>query len=458
MTVQQQYFGYYHGDGFPSGTPWHFAPLAELGNSNVMLINSRHEPDDLKRMLDWLAARRCRFIISVADCFFCGGQQSILASGRRQEDWLQRWMQCRELLQPYEELLLGFYFDEPYWNGVREDDFRDVTRMIRRQYPHKKVMACLTALELAPEAFGYPIAAAGSSYYEFITDGAYDVYKKWDFFLYGYLHEKLKQLLPAGAAVWHIVWGFTNETKDSAPSALIENLLHFYAMTKADPHCAGMLVFSYASGDAGDWGSGMDRMLDPEHRLYDAALRSLHVQVGKAVINGGSDDLFISSADFSSDKHAQRGWRYEELADAAAERPEAQQRPLTYDSERNGWLNPASGTALHRYLAASGKHGEQAVRSWTAPKAGEVIVVSGSGIRLVEAAGEERAAIQIRHNSEKIWPLQSEWQEVGGGQEQCEHRLQVRVEQGDRLSFIVSALPGQYCGKLIWWDPVISFL
>ncbi|PYI56617.1 hypothetical protein [Paenibacillus flagellatus] len=456
MPHSQLMFGYYHGDGFPAGAPDSIDRIAALGNSNVIMINSAHPPDALRHMLDRVAACGCPFIISVSDCFFRGGRVGAIGSAHPREDSAERWAALQETLRPYERHLLGYYFDEPYWNGVSERDFRDATRMIRRRHPDKKVMVCATALELAPDAFDCPIPEAGSGYYEFVTDGAFDIYRAWDPFLYGYLDEKLRRLLPSEAAIWYVVWGFAKGTPDGGPAALIVNLLNHYRLALRDRRCAGLLVFSFASGDAGDWGSGMDRLLDPPHPSYDPLLHNLQVNVGRALIGRAGDDLFVHSADGGGEGPGSRGWRYAGL-DAGGS-----PRPLVFVPERAVWADPeGAGGLVCRDLIAPGAGGEQTLVQWAAPKPGRVYVAERGGIQLAGMSPPARLRVQIRHNDRRIWPEADEWREIGPGAEQSGYRLKLEVVAGDCLSFVVSAGEDRTGGQdsgLLRWDPVVSYI
>ena len=284
-----RFFGYYHADGYPQGVPDHLDEIGLLGNSNVAMIGPQSDRAQFQAMLQRCADYGLEAWVGVYDCFF-EWKPGKVGDSALVEDWRARWDRFKEQLRGAEDQVLGFAFDEPFWNGVREEDFRFITKMIREEFPEKRLFACLTILELDAEALsravGRPMPEVSETYYEFVTDGAFDAYAKWDTWCdYPGKLERLKTKLVGGQQLWLIPWAFTNETEDSSPAVLEENLRKMFEMACREPRCAGLLPFSFASGDAGDWGSGCHRLFNPLHRLYAPDLRAAHLRIGKAIVH-----------------------------------------------------------------------------------------------------------------------------------------------------------------------------
>ena len=144
--------------------------------------------------------------------------------------------------------------DEPYWNGIREEDFRLATKTIRRDYPGKRILVCAAAPALdleqfarfAPEGMG----EVEPSYYEFVTDAAFDCYAPWGTWCdYPRVLERLKSKLPQNQDIWLVPWAFTTGSDESLPEVLAEHLLKMYQMATCRTPVRGVDPFLVRHGN-----------------------------------------------------------------------------------------------------------------------------------------------------------------------------------------------------------------
>lgn len=271
-----KYFGYYHTDGFQSSD--YIDEIGELGNSNIAMINGSYNVDTLKTMLAKCRKYKMEAYVNIYDVFFeC--KTGAIGMSSMHNDWEVRWETFAKGIADNCDDIIGFYFDEPYWNGAKEEDFIKTTKMIRLAYPDKRILVCATAKEIDA---GHPANEVSPQYYQYVTDATYDLYSRWDEYDRTRLNEKLKSKLNNGQKIWLIAWGFAQGNYRSTET-LCDSLEKSYDFALKEKDCEGILVFSYASGDAGDWGSGMDRFFDKDNKLFDPQLKNVHIDIGKKI-------------------------------------------------------------------------------------------------------------------------------------------------------------------------------
>jgi len=282
-----KYFGYYHVEGFPFGSPDYIEAIGALSNSNVTIISPWHEKKAMHRLLNRCRKNRIKVFVSAFSVFFVwnpdGGQPVSMT-----ENWEGKWQELCQKLRGYENDVIGFYFDEPFWNRVKEADFRFVTKKIREQFPEKRVLAvaAFTALNPSSKFNTRGIPEISETYFDFVTDCGFDIYDTWDKADYPGLLKKLKSKLNKNQNVWLIPWAFTCKNRGGSTKILVGNLKKMHEMALNEPRCLGLLCFSFASGtEGGDWGNGCHNLFNPKHQLFAPQLKKAHIQIGRSIVN-----------------------------------------------------------------------------------------------------------------------------------------------------------------------------
>ena len=57
-----------------------------------------------------------------------------------------------EFLSDYDDIIYGFYIDEPWWNQILEEEFKGKTKFIRDHYPTKELLVVMAVAEFSPIA------------------------------------------------------------------------------------------------------------------------------------------------------------------------------------------------------------------------------------------------------------------------------------------------------------------
>ena len=295
-----KYFGYYHSNGFPPGEKTEYLDdIIALNHTNVAYIHfsnsEKYDLQELKRTLKKVKGTNVRLIISVWNVFFLYNpdtQKTKYASGLTtlQKDWQKRWADFKATIKGYEENIYAFYFDEPYWLGIAEDDFIMVTGdCIKKDYPNIGRMTCLSLMALYPPAWDYVgNPSISKNYIQLITDIAFDTYNPdWEthgrFGDYGRYMNMLKTIAP-GKRYWIVPKVFTDSNHPTI-DAVYDQYLNWLNLAILDKQVVGILNFSYCSGKPkGDWGKGApEYFFDPEHELYSPKLKNLLDTTGKKI-------------------------------------------------------------------------------------------------------------------------------------------------------------------------------
>ena len=286
-----KYFGYFHSDGFRSQGSY-IEEIATLQNSNVVLINSAFSFDVAREKIELARSLNFQVIFSVHG-FFTGGQIRVANSASLVENYLEVWQNAQTALNEYVEdgTILAFYFDEPAWNGVKEEDFRTVTKLIRETYPDTKVLTTMTVYDIGVAKYeNYP--EINASYNEFCTDVSYDSYAKWNDKTRRTYIEALKSKATNNQYIWGCATGFTSNPEQNFE--LYNAIKGMYTEAIQEPRYAGILPFSYADGFEGDWGYGLHSFLNNTSDYYDRELKQLYVNIGREVCG-------MPAYDFNSD-------------------------------------------------------------------------------------------------------------------------------------------------------------
>ncbi|MBQ3572887.1 MAG: hypothetical protein IJA15_08670 [Clostridia bacterium] len=275
-----KYFGYFHSDGFRTQGSY-IEEIAKLQNSNVVLINSAFSFAIAEERIELAKSLGFKVIFSVHG-FFTGGQIKVANSASLVDDYLDVWAEAQQTLGKYvaDGTILAFYFDEPAWNGVKEADFRTVTKLIRETYPNTKVLTTMTVYDIGVAKYqDYP--EINASYNEFCTDVSYDSYAKWNDNTRRIYLEALKTKATNNQYIWGCATGFTDNAEIT--SELEAAIKGMYTEAIQEPRYAGILPFSYANGQEGDWGYGLTTFFNNTSAFYDRELRQLYINIGREV-------------------------------------------------------------------------------------------------------------------------------------------------------------------------------
>lgn len=282
-----KYFGYFHSDGFRSQGSY-VDEIASLENSNVLMINSCFDNAKAAEWLEKAKALNQQVIFSVHGLFE-GGELKKANSATLLSDYVETLSALKETVQMYidDGTLLGFYFDEPAWNGVKEEDFRTVTKWIRENIPTIKVITTMTTSDIGmSKTENYP--EINASYNEYCTDVMYDYYGAWnDETRLTYL-DKLKSKATENQWIWGCATGFVDNAEQT--DELYNAIRGMYTEAIQEERYVGIVSFSYADGLEGDWGYGLHTFLNNDSEYYDFNLRKLYTDIGREVIGADSYD------------------------------------------------------------------------------------------------------------------------------------------------------------------------
>lgn len=280
-----KYFGYYHANGFNLKAPGYIPEIGILGNSNVAIIGTLTDEAEIKLVLQSCAKYKIKAFITAYDCFF-QWKPGKIGQSTRYGNWKLRWKLLKKAIQGYEDHVIGFYFDEPYWCGVKEEDFHLATKTIHRDFPNKRILACTTALELDPTTFKSNIPEVSGTYYKYVTDCTFDYYAPWEEIDYPAVYEKLKAKTGNNKSYWLIPWLFTRPSGGCTSQVLEQHLINMYSLALSDPKCVGLLPFTFASLHVSDVKDGGHEFFNPASPIYAPDLKKLHLEIGRSIVNG----------------------------------------------------------------------------------------------------------------------------------------------------------------------------
>lgn len=99
---------------------------------------------------------------------------------------------------------------------------------------------------------------------------------------------------------------------------------------------------------------------------------------------------------------------------------------------------------------------QDAVLAFKAPRDGNIVI---NGNVKKELGGGNGVKVQIKHNNNKIWPLDSEWQEISSHDfTGYDHEISLTVKEGDYIYFSVNNNgSGNISADNTSWNPVIIY-
>ncbi|WP_285725627.1 hypothetical protein [Psychromicrobium xiongbiense] len=163
-------------------------------------------------------------------------------------------------------------------------------------------------------------------------------------------------------------------------------------------------------------------------------------------INTNPSAAYNASAGFSSTQ-GQNQWSYEQ------QNPNGSFSNLTWDDAQQRW----QGTDPNTIVTSTGQHPDasNAVRTWTAPKAG-TIRVTGRVAKAADATSGDGVNVAVLKNTTQVWPTQG-WQYLAANNTAgVSHDFTMQVAAGDRLRFVVNENQTVQFDTTTW-SPVITY-
>lgn len=212
-----------------------------------------------------------------------------------------------DFLQKYDDIIYGFYIDEPWWNKIPEDVFKNKTKFIRDNYPTKELLVVMAVAEFSEIAsaamaianfdpnneFAKDVAPKG--YYDYCTLLSFDFHttlgtygnKEADGALAGILStlyetfiEDLIKLKNDNQRLWFCAKGFWIAPSDTSFNNPLENkaehlkpgddiisiLKHHYMLAQKHEDFEGICFYSWESGppfvgDESTWGIALEAFM-----------------------------------------------------------------------------------------------------------------------------------------------------------------------------------------------------
>ncbi|MGB9910984.1 MAG: hypothetical protein ACPLKP_00005, partial [Microgenomates group bacterium] len=285
-----EFFGYFHVlcDDIPK--------LASLNNSNVIKIT--RGSSSWQDCLQLTKNHNLKAILDVKTIFFqtitdghYGDGSTVLRS-----DWETRWQNFKNQIAGFEEQIYAFYMDEPYWKGIKEDDFRLVTNKIRQDYPQIGVFI----IEAYPSFMDYwcrlPGPKVNRSYYEYVTDFAFSFYGinyicnqkdkafiDWNKEIYQVAFQTFLSLTWPNQKLWIIPHAFWPVGYSPDFSLLNSQFKDYFNFAKTNPKIKGMLNFLYSPTENH---LSTRQFFDPQNYLYNETYRKTHIEIGQHIVLG----------------------------------------------------------------------------------------------------------------------------------------------------------------------------
>ena len=276
-----KYFGFFHSDGWRSQGS-QIEKICELDMTNLVMLNSAWTAEVTNERLAVAKSHGQVATIGVPG-LFSGGQITVPNSATLREDYKEKIDEYTNSIRSYLEdgTILGFYFDEPAWNGISEEDFRKVTKYLREKWPNVRTMQAMTSYDIGVGKFeGFP--EANPSYNEYVTDVMYDNYADWNDKTRKQYLELLKSKATNNQAIWGIPKGFADNPEQ--PGQIIESLKGIYREALSEPRYAGILSFSWCDGFEGDWSYGMQSFLLEDSDFFSREVLEVYTDIGREVI------------------------------------------------------------------------------------------------------------------------------------------------------------------------------
>lgn len=357
------YFGYYHIEGTPFYSGQYIDKYGDSDYINCAVFCTAPigevSSDPYTKCRELFAKARAKNIklwVQVYDAFFFwpGGDKNGDGSAYILSDSERRWYNVKNCIAGYEDVVLGFYFDEPFWCGVNQTNFQTVTQRIRTDFPTKKILAIECGIPVKPSLFGKTTPEVNSAYYNYCTDLGFDTYDKtWDSGDYNILFAAIKDKAANGQSIWVVPAG---SLEFQSAYTVSDNLLKWYQISQWDSRVAGIIIYTLSSAYGAE---GSDELIDS-----DSYYKTMHMAIGRSITWGSSyKNLWNSQLDFAATQGS-NGWLYQYWDGSNFVN-------MTYNSA--GYWE--AGTYAKIYTTSMMPDaGKATTLTWVAPKAGTIRV------------------------------------------------------------------------------------
>lgn len=280
-----KYFGFYHPDGFVS-EPSMLKEIHDLDLSNFFLLDSSKGTDALLEKLNFIKENNYTCTVGIPSNIWNIDDSQTMGIGKvhtLKSDYQEIFRSYTEPMKPFLEdgTIYAFYTDEPAWNGIPEDQFVTLTKWLSEAYPNTGRMACFTGMAIGIGKDS-KLSELNSTYFDYLTDVAYDNYSDWnDETRLGWL-EKLKAKTTKNQ--W--LWGTTRTFEDNPErtSTIIDSLKGFYTEAIQEPRYRGLTNFSWSNGFDGDWGYGAKTFVMEDSEYYSRDVHRIMSDVGRSIM------------------------------------------------------------------------------------------------------------------------------------------------------------------------------
>jgi len=193
-------------------------------------------------------------------------------------NWRDQLKVWEQILAPYKDVILGFYFDEPIELGIDEANMQSFTKALRDTFPDQRVIVVESASQIAN-------GNLTPAYVIYVTDLGIDLYYTDP--VYGanqaqYLEGFRRLVRDFNKNIWIAGEGYIRFGMSAGD--LIDAFDLYYSLARATPQVTGMLIFLYPDEDKVNFPVTLRTLLDPKSRSYSPALRALHTRIGKTII------------------------------------------------------------------------------------------------------------------------------------------------------------------------------
>jgi hypothetical protein len=284
-----KYFGYYSTDADQVST--NLTKIKNLQNSNVAVVN--YNPTTVSSMLTNATSNNLKIALHVSPFLFdYSVKPTVLRS-----DYLTLISQMQTSIGTKINQVYAFYFDEPIWQGVSKNDFRNVSSALRNTFVNTGVM---TVEAVAPLKIGIPYTSpynisnvyVDSSYLEFVTDTGFD------YFVYScqsldFIHQNLLNTLASVATLNQKLWLVPDSAINLSCTNSAQNLngalTYYYNIANNNPRVIGLMNWSHSSYLNSQTIEqigyvGTRQIFDASSQYYNFNLKKEHIDTGKLIV------------------------------------------------------------------------------------------------------------------------------------------------------------------------------
>lgn len=287
-----KYNGYYHFENSSES----IRDIAAAGNANVGKIDIDGENDYAQFKI--MCESGLYVLVMIRHIFFDSSQPDYI-----RKDWQERWNAVKKKIEPYYDSVIGFYVDEPAWNGISQQAFHLASKTVRDDYPDKKMMVMLAYIPTMDITFVTKLITGAKvksirEYCKYCTDICCDFYRNWD-------KEKVlkdirhltKKVYIEGQNIWlspkgfyvnnyrkNINWFFENRRR-KVGEEIVDWIKGCYEISVADERITGFFTFVYGDENTTKaYDAGLKMFYDKNNEYYDPEITQLYSQIGKAII------------------------------------------------------------------------------------------------------------------------------------------------------------------------------